>query len=126
MVRGETLAQVGSFDERYFMYCEEIDLCRRIIKAGWEIYNVPAAEIVHLVGQSTQQFRDTMFVALWRSRFLMFETHESAPFRWCARKLVSLGLRAEARRAHAAHRRGEIDSGQLEQRLAAFGEVATL
>jgi N-acetylglucosaminyl-diphospho-decaprenol L-rhamnosyltransferase len=126
IVRGDTLAQVGSFDERYFMYCEEIDLCYRIKKAGSQIYCVPAAEIVHLVGQSTQQFRDTMFVALWRSRFLMFETHESAAFRWCARRLVHLGLRAEVRRAQAAHRRGEIDSDQLEQRLAAFREVTKL
>lgn len=126
MVRGDTLAQIGSFDERYFMYCEEIDLCRRIRKAGGQIYCVPAAEIVHLVGQSTQQFRDTMFVALWRSRFLMFETHESAAFCWCSRRLVRLGLRAETRRAQAAHRRGEIDTEQLEQRLAAFREVATL
>jgi len=126
MVRGDTLAQVGSFDERFFMYCEEIDLCRRIKQAGCQIYCVPAAEIVHLVGQSTQQFRDTMFVALWRSRFLMFETHESAAFRWRTRQLVRLGLRAEVRRAQAAHRRGEIDTDQLEQRLAAFREVATL
>jgi N-acetylglucosaminyl-diphospho-decaprenol L-rhamnosyltransferase len=126
MVRGEALAQVGSFDERYFMYCEEIALCRRIKKAGWEIYCVPSAEIVHLVGQSTQQFRDTMFVALWRSRFLMFEVHESPAFRWCARRLVRLGLGAEARRARAAHRRGEIDGGQLERRLSAFREVAAL
>ena len=126
MVRGDALAQVGSFDERYFMYCEEIDLCRRIRRAGWEIFCVPAAEIVHLVGQSTQQFRDTMFVALWRSRFLMFETHESAAFRWSARRLVHLGLRAEARRARKACRRGEITADQLEQRLAAFREVASL
>lgn len=108
------------------MYCEEIDLCRRIKKAGWEIYCVPAAEIVHLVGQSTQQFRDTMFVALWRSRFLMFEVHESAAFLWCARRLVRLGLWAEARRARVAHRRGEIDTSQLAQRLAAFQEVVEL
>lgn len=126
MVRGDTLAQVGSFDERYFMYCEEIDLCYRIKKAGSQIYCVPGAEIVHLVGQSTQQFRDTMFVALWRSRFLMFETHESAAFRWYARRLVHMGLRAEVQRTQAAHRRGEIDSDQLEQRLAAFREVMTL
>ena len=126
MVRGKVLTQVGSFDERYFMYCEEIDLCRRIKKAGWEIYCVPAAEIVHLVGQSTRQFRETMFVALWRSRFLMFETHESAAFRWGARRLVQLGSRAETRRARIAHRRGEINADQLERRLAAFREVALL
>jgi GT2 family glycosyltransferase len=126
MVRAAALAQVGAFDERFFMYCEEIDLCRRIMAAGWEIYCVPQAEIVHLVGQSTRQFRNAMFVALWRSRFLMFEKHETAAFRWAARRLVRLGLRAEERRARLACRRGEIQANELERRLAAFHEVAAL
>ena len=123
---GQTLAQVGSFDERYFMYCEEIDLCRRIKTAGWTIYCLPEARIVHLVAQSTRQFRDRMFVALWRSRFLMFEEHEGATFCWAARRLVGLGLWAEARRARSVHRRGEIDDAELAGRLAAYREVAAL
>ena len=126
MVRGETLAQVGGFDERFFMYCEEIDLCQRIKKAGWEIYCVPRAEIVHLVGQSTRQFRDRMFVALWRSRFLMSEKHDSRAFGWAFRRLVRLGLWSESRRARAAHHRGEITASELEGRLAAYREVAAL
>jgi hypothetical protein len=126
LVRGETLAGVGGFDERYFMYCEEVDLCRRIQAAGWQIYCVPAAEIVHLVGQSTRQFRDRMFVALWRSRFLMYDKHEGWLFRRLARWLVRLGLWAEARRARAAHRRGELGGEALAARLAAYREVAAL
>ncbi len=126
MVRGETLNQVGGFDERYFMYCEEIDLCRRIKAAGWEIFCVPGAQIVHHVAQSTRQFRDRMFVALWHSRFLMFEKHEGVLFRWAARRLVRLGLWAEARRARAARRRGEISAEALAGRLAAYREVAEL
>lgn len=126
MIRAETLALVGSFDESFFMYCEEIDLCRRVKAAGWEIYCVPQAEIVHLVGQSTQQFRDQMFVALWRSRTLMFEKHASATFRWAARRLVRLGLRAESRRARAARRQGQITEVELEEREAAYRQVAAL
>jgi hypothetical protein len=126
LVRGEVLAQVGSFDERFFMYCEEIDLCRRIKAAGWQIYCLPRAEIVHLVAQSTSQFRDSMFVALWKSRFLMFEKHEGSIFRWFARRLVCLGLWAERRRAQQVWHRGEIDVPQLEARLAALREVAGL
>jgi len=126
MVRREALTQVGGFDERFFMYCEEIDLCREIEDAGWEVYCVPQAEIVHLAAQSTRQFRDRMFVALWRSRFLMFEKHENPLFRWLARRVVRLGLRAEARRARAAHRRGEITARELEGRLAAYRQVAAL
>jgi GT2 family glycosyltransferase len=126
MVRGETLAQVGSFDEHFFMYCEEIDLCRRIHDAGWEIYCVPQAKIVHLVAQSTGQFRDRMFVALWRSRFLMFDKHEGPARRWTTRRLVQMGLWAERRRARAARRRGEMTREELEGRLSAYQEVASL
>jgi len=118
LVRREVWAQVGGFDERFFMYCEEIDLCRRIKGAGWGIYCVPRAEIVHLAGQSTRQFRAPMFVALWRSRFLMYEKHEGPLFRWLARRIVRLGLAAEARRARAAFKRGDS--------LAAYREVARL
>jgi N-acetylglucosaminyl-diphospho-decaprenol L-rhamnosyltransferase len=126
MVRGETLAQVGGFDERFFMYCEEIDLCRRIWAAGWGIYCVPRARIVHLVGQSTKRFRDRMFVALWRSRYMMFDKHNGLLFRWLVRRLVRIGLWAEALRARRAYGRGAISSQDLEGRLAAFREVAAL
>jgi GT2 family glycosyltransferase len=126
IVRAETLTQVGSFDERFFMYCEEIDLCQRIKGSGWEIYCVPQAEVVHLVGQSTRQFRDEMFVALWKSRFLMFEKHEGAVYRRALRALVRCGLWAETRRARAAFRRGELSAEGLEGRLAAYREVAAL
>ncbi len=126
MIRAEALAQVGGFDERFFMYCEEVDLCRRVKKAGWGVYCAPQAEIVHLVAQSTRQFRDRMFVALWRSRFLMFDKHERAAWRWAARRLVRLGLEAERRRAAAACRRGEISEAELQGRLAAYREAAAL
>lgn len=126
MIRGQTLAQVGGFDERFFMYCEEIDLCRRVKAAGWRVYCVPQAEIVHLVAQSTRQFRDRMFVALWQSRFLMLDKHETAVRRWAARRLVRLGLAAEQRRAAAAFRRGEMTEADLTGRLAAYRKVAAL
>jgi N-acetylglucosaminyl-diphospho-decaprenol L-rhamnosyltransferase len=126
MVRGATLGQMGGFDERFFMYCEEVDLCWRIKAAGFQIYCVPEAEIVHLVGQSTRQFRDRMFVALWRSRFIMFREHRGAAFCRAARWLVHLGLWAETRRAKAACGRGEISAQELQGRLAAYREVASL
>jgi N-acetylglucosaminyl-diphospho-decaprenol L-rhamnosyltransferase len=126
MLRAETLVQVGSFDDRFFMYCEEIDLCRRVKAAGWEIYCLPQAIIVHLEGRSTRPLRDRMFVALWRSRFVMFEKHEGPAFQRAARWLVRLGLWAEARRAERACRRGEITALEMESRLAAYRQVAAL
>ena len=123
MVRREVTEQVGLFDERFFIYCEEIDWCLRIKAARWGIWCVPEAEIVHHVAQSTGQFRDEMFVALWRSRYQLFEKHYSRLFQWAARRIVRLGLGAQARRARAAARRGEITESELTSRLRAYQQV---
>lgn len=48
MVRKSVLDQVGWFDERFFMYGEDVDLCRRITDAGWKLYYLSDAEIIHL------------------------------------------------------------------------------
>jgi N-acetylglucosaminyl-diphospho-decaprenol L-rhamnosyltransferase len=123
MVRREVIEQVGLLDERFFIYCEEIDWCLRIKAAGWGIWCVPKAEIVHHVAQSTGQFRDEMFVALWKSRYQLFEKHYSRLFQWMARHIVKLGLWAEVRRARAAARRGEITENELTSRLTAYRQV---
>jgi GT2 family glycosyltransferase len=63
-VRGAAAQQVGLFDERYFMYSEEIDWCRRFRAAGWRVVFLPSAEVVHHEGASTRQdlgLRDRRF-----------------------------------------------------------------
>jgi GT2 family glycosyltransferase len=52
MVRRQVLKDVGLLDENFFMYFDELDWCLRIKKAGWKLFLVPDAEIVHLRGQS--------------------------------------------------------------------------
>lgn len=123
MVRGETVCRVGLLDESFFMYCEEIDWCMRIKKSGGLIYCVPAAVIVHHGGQSTAQFRQAMFLALWRSRYLLFARHYGPAFRWLARRLVRLGLSAQVRRSRQSAAEGGINAEELERRLATYREV---
>lgn len=53
MARKETLDAVGWFDERYFMYAEDVDLCRQITDRGLRLYYLSSAAIVHLVGGAT-------------------------------------------------------------------------
>src|SRR6266568_3633865 len=65
-VRAAAADQVGVFDERFFMYSEELDWCRRFRKAGWRISYVPSAEVVHLEGASSRldlAARDRLFQA---------------------------------------------------------------
>jgi len=124
MLRREVILRTGLFDEGYRMYVEEIDWCMRIRRAGWAIYCLPSAVVVHHAGQSTRQVRDEMFVALWRSRLRLFGKYYSGTFRWAARRLVRLGLWAEARRARAAHRRGELSAEALAGWRDALRQVA--
>lgn len=53
MIRKKVLDQVGYFDERFFMYAEDIDLCQRIHKKGWKLYYMTEVGIVHLGGQAS-------------------------------------------------------------------------
>jgi len=108
------------------MYCEEIEWCLRAKRAGWEIWCVPRARVVHLAGQSTQQFREAMYLALWRSRYRLFEKHYSRAYRWVVHRIVRAGLAAEARRVRRALRRREIDAGEAQRRLATYSLVAAL
>jgi GT2 family glycosyltransferase len=126
LVRREAVGEVGLLDERYFMYCEEIDWCRRIKAAGWGVYCLPQAEIVHLGGRSTQQFREEMFVALWRSRFQLFARHNRPLYRRIIRLVVGAGLWREAARVRRRVRQGALAPATAERQLAAFARVRQL
>jgi N-acetylglucosaminyl-diphospho-decaprenol L-rhamnosyltransferase len=52
IVRRETLAAVGGLDERFFLYSEETDWCRRVRTAGWDVRHLPLMTIVHHAGRS--------------------------------------------------------------------------
>jgi len=101
LARAEVIQQVGLMDESFFMYAEEIDWCMRVKRAGWEVYCVPAARIVHHAGASTCRCRLQMTEALWRSRFRLFEKHYGPAFNLAARLLVWVCRRKEIRRAQA-------------------------
>ena len=53
MIRQSVLDQVGTLDDGFFMYYEEVDLCRRARAVGWTCWYLPASRVVHLVGQSS-------------------------------------------------------------------------
>jgi GT2 family glycosyltransferase len=55
MVRQEAIEQVGYMDERFFMYCEEVDWALRMSQAGWKRYFVPEARVTHIWGASTEK-----------------------------------------------------------------------
>lgn len=52
LVRREAFEQVGGFAERFFLYMEDVDLCRRLRTAGWKIHYLPSARVTHAIGGS--------------------------------------------------------------------------
>ena len=74
VVRRETLNEVGPLDERFFMYFEDADLCRRAREAGWSVYYLPEVVVVHRAGGSSH----SQLRAIWRlhkSAFLYHRKH---------------------------------------------------
>ena len=77
-VRSEALLDVGGFDEKYFMFAEEMDLCWRLKRAGWRLLFFPGAQIKHLHGASARLVPDRMQVQR-RKSLLMFLTDLQGP-----------------------------------------------
>ncbi|MBN1936343.1 MAG: glycosyltransferase family 2 protein [Anaerolineae bacterium] len=123
LFRGEVIAQTGGLDPDYRMYVEEIDWCMRVKRAGWEIFCVPEAEVVHLEGQSTRQVRPQMAVALWTSRYTLFRKHYGPLYRWAVRRLIRAGMRGKVRRARQAVRRGEMAAQDAESLIEAYRQI---
>jgi N-acetylglucosaminyl-diphospho-decaprenol L-rhamnosyltransferase len=104
LARRDALLAAGGFDEEYFMYCEEIDLSRRLAGAGLATVWVPAATAVHAGQVSTGGHGSrARAVEMARSRRAFWERHYSTPGRLCAQLSTSamfglLALAAGARR----------------------------
>jgi N-acetylglucosaminyl-diphospho-decaprenol L-rhamnosyltransferase len=88
LVRREALASVGLMTEDYFMYGEEVDLCWRMWRAGWETWHDPEARIVHYGGQSTKQVKASMLRALFRSKVEVLQRFRGSLHAWLLRLAV--------------------------------------
>jgi GT2 family glycosyltransferase len=78
-IRKAAFDEVGGFDESFFMYSEEVDLCYRLRKAGWQVHFAPVTDVTHVRYASTNQQRVAMSVWLYRSRMHFYRRHYS---RW--------------------------------------------
>jgi len=95
IIRRDVLESVGYFDENFFLYYEEVDLCRRIKYAGFRIRYWPDVEVIHLGGESSKTIAGATFsksgaqLTLWRMRsaLLYYRKHHGVLGAWCAMRL---------------------------------------
>jgi N-acetylglucosaminyl-diphospho-decaprenol L-rhamnosyltransferase len=93
LARADALRAVRGFDERYFLYWEDADLCRRLRAAGREVRYVPSATAVHRVGHSSSTVRVPALKAFHASAYLYYATHV-APGAANPKRLVARALLA--------------------------------
>jgi N-acetylglucosaminyl-diphospho-decaprenol L-rhamnosyltransferase len=95
ILRRRTLDEIGSLDERFFMYFEDADLCRRARETGWSVYYLPEIEVVHHAGGSS----GSRLRAIWdlhKSAFLYHRKHGAHGPLSLYSLLVLLGLTGRA------------------------------
>jgi len=93
LVRRDALAEVHGFDERYFLYWEDADLCRRLRARGYHARYVPSVSVVHRVGHSSRTARASSIRAFHDSAYLYYATHVAPgalnPKRLAARAILA-------------------------------------
>lgn len=112
LARREAILGAGLMDERFFLYCEEPDLCLRIKRAGWEVRHLPIMRILHHAGGAGFEPRFVAQEAFARRQYM--QKHFSPPRRWAGLAAYAVGYllratvggrdRAQAREQRAASR----------------------
>lgn len=68
LFRRSAFLEVGGFDTRYFMYCEDIDICRRLNRAGWRVRFQPSTHVVHATSRASHRSAQHM---RWHARSMV-------------------------------------------------------
>ena len=107
VVRRETLGDISPLDERFFLYFEDADLCRRAREAGWRVFYLPDVEVLHQTGGSSRSKPRAIWL-LHKSAFLYHRKHgPHGPLNLYS-AAVLLGLAARALLKLAASEAGRI------------------
>jgi len=93
LVRREAADAVGLFDERFFMFSEEVDWMTRFRRAGWKVLFYPEAEVVHVGGAS---HGGRLYVENLRGHLRWFDKHRGPKEAERVRRLLLLSLRLRA------------------------------
>jgi GT2 family glycosyltransferase len=113
LARAEALPSAGPLDERFFFYSEEVDLCRRVKRAGWRVRHLPQFTIVHYGGKTEASPRLEAQMAYARSQYAAkhFGRARRAAF------LAAIGLRHLIRWSAFSLRRGDPRAAAHRQAL---------
>jgi len=109
MIRADVFRALGGFDERFFMYWEDSDLCARALRNGWKTMYEPRVEVVHLTGRSSRHAPIRSVIAFHRSAFRHYWKHGSLLARVLA-PLAAAGLAGRLAIRLLSSRRAPVDA----------------
>ena len=96
LVRRDAAEQIGWFDPDFFVYSDEVDLCKRLSAAGWRTLYVPGAAAIHHEQLSTGAVPERRIVELSRNRDRYMRKHHTASAAWAVRLLTAFTYAARA------------------------------
>src|SRR5579864_5341204 len=96
LLRRKALRALGGFDQRFFMFCEEVDLCYRFRDAGWTVLWTPAADFTHEGGAAVRQYPGDMHFELMRAHLLLLTKYRGEAVAGRARRFLVWALRVRA------------------------------
>ncbi|RFM23507.1 MAG: glycosyltransferase [Candidatus Thermochlorobacter aerophilum] len=91
-IRREVLEQVGLFDESFFMYGEDLDLCYRIKQAGWKIYYYHETQIIHYKGESTKKESFNYVIRFYEAMLIFVRKHYRLRYSRLFEAILVLGI----------------------------------
>jgi len=95
VVRRQAVNEVGLMDERFFMYWEDADWCRRMKESGWKVVYFPQASVIHSVGGSSEKLLVRSVLEFHKSCCHLFKKHSPPRFHYLMPLILpALGLRA--------------------------------
>lgn len=113
MIRKALFDRLGGLDERFFMYFEDVDLCRRVQQLGYRVRHVAEGEVVHLLGGSSRANRHGLNKQWELSRIRYVEKHFAQPRRFLMKGWIAVGVMRKlmvTACSHASDRRQEIQA----------------
>ncbi|MCC5927449.1 MAG: glycosyltransferase [Bacteroidetes bacterium] len=90
--RASVLKELGGFDERFFMYGEDIDLSYRTTQLGYQIDYVPSTSIIHYKGESTKKDHLDYVVMFNKAMYQFFDKHYSSGYSFLFKFIVKAGI----------------------------------
>lgn len=92
MIRADVLRHLGGFDEGFFMYCEDVDLCYRVHELGLKVAYYPGSVLYHIIGRSSDLVPTRMTFEFHRSMYRFYKKHYRRRTPLLVRPLILPGL----------------------------------